>query len=245
MLLRQADSMKKMIALTALAGLATAGAQSFTANLNNVEFGLRGGYEQGLSGGVTLHVRNVAGPIGVRLSADYSMVSDALNDNATFPLLGSFATLKSQGVTESGHSTTVGLDATYTLPSTVPGVDAYVYGGGRYNNFNAVADFTKFGTPVAATAVRAAATTSNAVTYSTNQFGIGAGVVGQYALTSNLSLAGDLGVDYYFPSTITSNDGNGNSVDFAPGTAGYSDLDALVNQPTTSFKAKIGVVYRF
>ncbi|WP_425147334.1 hypothetical protein [Deinococcus sp.] len=228
--------MNKITALTVLAGLTTAAAQTFTPVPSNVELGLRGGYEQGLSGGVTLHVRNVAGPIGLRLSADYSNVTDSLNDNANVPLLGTWGSLKAQGATESGTSTTVGLDATYTLPSTVPGVDAYVYGGARYNNFNAVADFTNFGT-----------TGSNAgkSTYSTNQFGLGAGVVGQYALTPSLSLAGDLGIDYYFPSSIMTNDGNGNTATFTQGASGYSDLDALVNQPTTNFKAKIGIVYKF
>ncbi|WP_189087496.1 hypothetical protein [Deinococcus ruber] len=237
--------MKKMIALTMLAGLASAGAQTFTPNLSNVEFGLRGGYDMGLSGGVTVHVRNVSGPLGVRFSADYANVSDALNDNANYPLLGNWGTLKSQGAAESGSSTTVGVDLTYTLPSTIAGVDAYVYGGGRYNNFNAVADFSKYGTPAATSLAVSTAATSSSTTYSTNQFGLGAGVVGQYALTPNLSLAGDLGVDYYFPSAISSNDGNGNTDTFNQGEAGYDDLNALVNQPTTNFKAKIGIVYRF
>ncbi|ULH15904.1 hypothetical protein MF271_04550 [Deinococcus sp. KNUC1210] len=228
--------MKKMIALTMFAGLASAGAQTFTPNLSNVEFGLRGGYEMGLSGGVTVHVRNVSGPLGVRFSADYSNVSDSLNDSANVPLFGNWGTLKSQGAAESGSSTTVGVDLTYTLPSTVAGVDAYLYGGGRYNNFNAVADFTNYG---------AAGSNAGKTTYSTNQFGLGAGVVGQYALTPNLSLAGDLGVDYYFPSGISTNDGNGNTDTFNQGETGYDDLNALVNQPTTNFKAKIGIVYRF
>ncbi len=231
--------MKKMIAVTVIAGLASAGAQTMTPTLlptlGNVEFGLRGGFDQGLSGGVTLHVRNVSGPLGVRLSADYSGVDDALNDNAAFIPGGgvTVAQRKAAGDKESGTSTTIGLDATYDLPSVIPNFSAYAYGGVRYNNFSATLDQTSSG--------------SGKVTYSTNQLGLGIGAVGQYALSPNLSAAGDLGVDYYFPGNFSSNQGgtSGTGDTFKPGEGGYSDVNTLVNQPTTNFKAKIGVVYKF
>ncbi|WP_407570884.1 hypothetical protein [Deinococcus altitudinis] len=231
--------MKNLALLTvstlAAATLATAGAQTFTPNLNNVELGLTGGYQQGLSGGISVRAGNVAGPIGVRASVDYNNVSDSLNDNAAY-IPGTGVTVgarKAAGDTESGHSTTVGLDATYDLPSMLPGVNAYVYGGARYNNFAATLNQASSG--------------AGQVTYTTNQFGLGAGVAAGYAITGNLSLIGDLGVDYYFPSSFSTNTGgaNGTGDTYNKGEGGYDEVDTLVNQPTTSFKAKVGVAYRF
>ena len=88
---------------------------------------------------------------------------------------------------------------------------------------------------------------SGKVTYSTGQFGLGAGVAAGYALTGNLSLTGDLGLDYYFPSDFSTNTGgvNGTGDTFKRGEGGYDDVNTLVNQPTTSFKAKLGLAYRF
>lgn len=226
--------MKNYVVLTiAAAALATANAQTFTSNLNNVELGLTGGYQGGLSGGLTLRAGNVAGPLGFRIGVDYTNVSDALNDNAAFLPGVTVAQRKAAGDKESGSSTTVALDATYDLPSTVAGVNAYVYGGGRYNNFSATLDQTSSG--------------SGKVTYSTSQFGLGAGVAAGYALTGNLSLTGDLGLDYYFPSDFSTNTGgvNGTGDTFKRGQGGYDDVNTLVNQPTTSFKAKLGLAYRF
>lgn len=228
--------MKNYVVLTiAAAALATANAQTYTPNLNNVELGLTGGYQGGLSGGLTLRAGNVAGPLGFRIGVDYTNVSDALNDNAAFLPSGNVtvAQRKAAGDKESGSSTTVALDATYDLPSTVAGVNAYVYGGGRYNNFSATLDQTSSG--------------SGKVTYSTSQFGLGAGVAAGYALTGNLSLTGDLGLDYYFPSDFSTNTGgvNGTGDTFKRGQGGYDDVNTLVNQPTTSFKAKLGLAYRF
>lgn len=231
--------MKNLAVLTVstlvAAAFATAGAQTYTPNLNNVELGLSAGYQQGLSGGVSLRAANVAGPIGVRISADHSRVNDALNDDAAY-LPGGAITVgqrKAAGDVESGSSTTVGLDATYDLPSQISGVNAYVYGGARYNNFSATLDQTSSG--------------SGKVTYTTNQFGLGAGAAIGYAITGNLSVTGDLGVDYYFPSSFSTNTGgiDGTGDTYNRGEGGYDEVNTLVNQPTTSFKAKLGLAYRF
>ena len=113
------------------------------------------------------------------------------------------------------------------------GFNAYVYGGARYNMFSASLDQSSSG--------------SGTVTYTTNQFGLGAGVAAGYAITGNLSLTGDLGVDYYFPSSFNTNTGgvNGTGDTYKPGEGGYTEIDTLVNQPSTAFKAKIGLAYRF
>ena len=72
------------LTLTIAATATTAGAQTFTPNLNNVELGLNAGYQQGLSGGLTLRAANIAGPIGIRVGIDYSNVTDSLNDNVAY-----------------------------------------------------------------------------------------------------------------------------------------------------------------
>ncbi len=222
------------LTLTIVAATATtAGAQTFTPNLNNVELGLNAGYQQGLSGGLTLRAANIAGPVGIRVGIDYSNVSDALNDNAAFLPGVTVAQRKAAGDKEYGSSTTASLDATYDLPAVAPGFNAYVYGGARYNMFSASLDQSSSG--------------SGTVTYTTNQFGLGAGVAAGYAITGNLSLTGDLGVDYYFPSSFNTNTGgvNGTGDTYKPGEGGYTEIDTLVNQPSTAFKAKIGLAYRF
>ncbi len=231
--------MKNLVALTVstlVAGtLATATAQTFTPNLSNVELGLSAGYQQGLTGGVSVRAGNIAGPVGIRVSADHASVKDSLNDNAeAIPGTGiTVAQRKAAGDTESGSSTTVGIDATYDLPSMVPGVNAYVYGGARYNNFSATLDQTSSG--------------SGKVTYTTNQFGLGAGVAAGYAITGNLSITGDIGVDHYFGGSFSTNTGgvNGTGDTYNKGEGGYAEIDNLVNQPVTSVKAKIGLAYRF
>jgi hypothetical protein len=199
---------------------------------NKIELGLNGGYQQGLSGGVSVRVPNVIGKVGVRVSGDYSNVSDSLNDDAIVGGLKPVAIAKALGATESGSSMAVGVDGTYDLPSMVPGVNSYVYGGGRYSNFSA-------------TLTQPSVT---AVTYTSSQLGLGAGVAAGYALTRNLSLTGDLGADYYFdPSSFNSNVGgaNGTGDSFKKGEAGYDEINTLVNQPSTSVKAKIGLSYHF
>ena len=66
-------------------------------------------------------------------------------------------------------------------------------------------------------------------------------------ITGNLSITGDLGVDHYFASSFRTNTGgtDGTGDTYNPGEGGYDDINTLVNQPTTSVKAKIGLAYRF
>ncbi|MFC4452822.1 hypothetical protein [Deinococcus sonorensis] len=222
--------MKTLIALTAASALATAGAQAVSPNFNTIDLGLSAGYQGGLSGGVSVHARNVIGAFGLRIGADITKVNDALNDSAAFGPTGTWGDYKnSANATESGRSTTIGVDATYELGDIAPGISTYAYAGPRYNMYSATADFGS----------------SGKTTYTTNQLGLGAGAVAGYAIGNGLTLTGDLGVDYYFPSSINSNDGAGNTDTFARGEAGYAEADALVNQPRTVLKAKLGIAYRF
>ncbi|BBN94305.1 hypothetical protein DEIGR_102222 [Deinococcus grandis] len=230
--------MKKLLPMTLLtiaATTATAGAQS----LSGVELGLTGGYAGGLSGEFFVHAPNVAGPVGVKAGVSYTRAADAINDNndgtAPGPADGTgpftFGDLKQNiGATEYGSYTSVSLDGTYDLGELSPGVDATFYGGGRYGMFRSVEDYGSDGN----------------VTYTSNAFGLGAGVMVSYALTGGLSLVGDLGVDHYFKSSITTGGSNTNAAGtYAPGSADYAAYDDRFVRPGTVFKARIGVKTSF
>lgn len=237
--------MKKVLALTLCAGLATAGAQTttttisatpVTAGLNGVELGLTGGYANGLSGEVFVHVPNVAGPFGVKAGVALTRAADAINDNSPvdptgiiFPTTYTFGQAKADGdASESGSHTIFSLDGTYNVGEVSPGLSTTLYAGGRYGMFRANEVFNE-----------------QTTTYRSNSFGIGAGVMLSYALTGNLSLVGDLGVDQFFRSSITTSDQSGNTDTFATNDAGYSDISNRFVRPGTVFKARVGIKTTF
>ncbi|SMB93817.1 hypothetical protein [Deinococcus hopiensis] len=235
--------MKKLLAMTISAAFATAGAQTLTSTgLNGVELGLTAGYANGLSGEAFVHAPNVVGPFGIKAGVSFTRAADAINDNS--PLLPgisnpndpnqTFGAAKSRGeVTESGSHTIASLDGTYGFGELTPGVDATVYAGARYGMFRSVENYGSNGT----------------LGYSSSSFGVGGGLMVSYALTGNLSLVGDLGVDQFFNSTIntttTAPDGSASSDSFATNEAGYADISNRFVRPGTVFKARIGVKTTF
>lgn len=216
--------MKKILMLVTLATLGAASAQSGT-----VELGLTGGYSGGLGGEAFVHVPNVAGPVGVKVSGSYS-AADGINDNANVGLV-TVADSKAAGyVTESGSQMVLGLDGTYRLGQLAPGADATLYAGGRYGKFSASLDATDG---------------SGSSTYATNAFGVGAGLQVAYPVAGNVSLLGDLGVDQFFDGDITYTDTRtGITETSKPGDAAYATQNELLNQPGTVFKARVGVKVR-
>lgn len=225
--------MKKLIPLTILALTATAGAQS----LSGVQLGLTGGYAGGLSGEIFVLTPNVVGPVGVKVGVATTRSADAINDAAPTGLGGSLATygdLKKPtsqggfGYSESGSATVTSVDATYGLGEVAPGIDATLYGGGRYGMFRAT-----FGDD---------ATYTN---YSSNAFGVGAGAMVSYALTGGLSLVGDLGVDHFFAADVNATDKNNNTTTYKAGSQTYAQDTAPFNRPGTNFKARVGVKATF
>ncbi len=237
--------MKNLLALTLTAGLATAAAQTATTTvtvtpvvtgLTGVELGLTGGYANGLSGEVFVHVPNIAGPFGVKAGVAVTRAADAINDASPvdptgiiFPTTYTFGQAKAEGdASESGSHTIFSLDGTYNVGEVSPGLSTTLYAGGRYGMFRATEVFNE-----------------QAVDYRSNSFGIGAGVMLSYALTGNLSLVGDLGVDQFFRSSITATDADGNSDTFNPGEGGYEDINNRVVRPGTVFKARIGIKTTF
>lgn len=224
--------MKKALIVAAIAAATSSASAQFVSgsSLNGVELGLSAGYASGLSGGAFVHVPNVAGPVGLRASVDYVRPSDALRDDVDVGAgsgltLGTFGSFKGRGqATESGSQTMLGLDGTYSLGEIAPGVDATAYAGGRYGRFSATETY--------------AGSNANSQTTTTNAFGIGAGAMLSYALAGNISLFGDLGLDHYFPSTLSNGTDAGT---YAPGEAGYNDVRSRFAFPGTVVKAKIGV----
>ncbi|ADV68082.1 hypothetical protein [Deinococcus maricopensis] len=216
--------MKKTLMTLVLAGAATAAAQT-----SNFQLGLTGGFSGGLGGEVSVHAPNLFNGLGLRATTAYTGV-DAFNDQSTaFAAIGypTFAAYKTgTNSTESGSNTTVGVDVTYGLGTLAQNTTATLYAGPRYNMFRGTIT-----TPGATT------TTSD---YTTNQFGLGAGVLLDYGIDRNLSLLGDLGFDQFFAAPITSN-----GVTTQPGTDAYRADDNLVNQPGSVFKFKVGIGYRF
>ena len=231
--------MKKFFALAAASVLATAAAQTTVVvqpaaglGLRGAEFGVLGGYAGGLNGEVFVHVPNVAGPVGVKLSAAQTSASDALRDdvsvNSTLGL-GTFGSYKNQGLaTESGSHTTYGLDGTYNLGQVGSGVDLTAYAGARYGTFSATETYAND-----------AALTQ---TTRTSAFGVGAGAMLGYRISDRASLVGDLGVDQYFNGAITNGTDAGT---YQTNEAGYNDVRARFNFPGTVLKAKIGVKFNF
>lgn len=219
---------KRLVTFMILAALTggAASAQSF----GNVELGLTAGYAAGLSGEIFVHKPNVAGPIGVKLSAAYTSPSDSIRDDVdigagTGITLGTFGSYKANaGATESGSHLTLGLDGTYNVGEISPGISALLYAGGRYGMFKATETYA-----------------SSSTTYSMNSFGVGAGAQLSYALAGNISLVGDFGLDQYFNGGITASNSNVGAIN--PGSTGYSDLRSRFAFPGTVLKAKIGVKF--
>lgn len=219
--------MKKLLALTLSAGLATAGAQTLSSTgLNGIELGLTGGYANGLSGEVFVHAPNVAGPFGVKAGVSFAR-TDRLNDNAAAIDLGdadpiTLGELKELfEVTETGSDTVASLDGTYSLGELTPGLEATAYAGARYGMFRGTLSYE-----------------GESTTYSSNNFGVGAGVMFGYALTGNLSVIADLGVDQFFNSNVSVSQSSGEPTTYEPTSNFY-------RQPGTVFKARIGVKTSF
>lgn len=239
--------MKKLLALTLSAGLATAGAQTVNTipatpvgtGLSGVELGLTGGYAGGLSGEVFIHAPNVAGPVGVKAGVAYTRAADAINDASPFlPGISNpsdpnqtFGAAKGRGeVSESGSRTVFSLDGTYSVGQITPGADALLYAGGRYGMFRSTEDFGEDGS----------------TTYSTNSFGIGAGVMVSYPVSGNLSLVGDLGVDQFFGGNITATTVSGDGTRTVDSGAGANEaFGSRFVRPGTVFKTRIGIKTTF
>ena len=125
---------------------------------------------------------------------------------------------------ERGSNVTFSLDGVYGLGGLGSDVNLGTYLGVRYNLFSGSTD---------------------GGTVTSNQFGFGGGVLFNYPVASTVAVIGDLGVDKYLKSSFNARMSDGTSGTLRPGETGYADVDAVVNQPDTVFKARLGVAFSF
>ncbi|RTR29467.1 hypothetical protein [Deinococcus radiophilus] len=221
--------MNKFFAVIAVAALGAAGAQSgVQVGQSGVELGLTGGYSGGLGAEGFVHVPEVAGPFGVKVSGSYTS-ADLINDSAEYGLLGTVGDAKADGlVTEAGRAVVLGVDGTYRLGQLAPGADATLYAGGRYGMFSGTVSPTDG---------------SDSAVYSSNALGVGGGLQVAYPVANNVSLVGDLGVDQFFKAPITYSQGDQSDTAKPGDGANYEVKDEFLSQPGTVFKAKVGVKF--
>jgi hypothetical protein len=226
----------KRLVIAALAGLLTAAmAQRFSVEGS-------AGFYTGFSGQLAVMAEDLPGlPLGLRLGVGFAS-TDALDDNYDqYPVTagtkwGTFK--KSNELSEWGQNVTVSLDVHYKL-AQVQGISVAPYVGVRYNMFSG--GYTDPKNKVSGI---------KSETFSSNSFGFGVGVRAAYPVMPNLSLVGDVGVDYYLQACIqgTRVDDAGNSTTntVCPSDSGYKYANEFVTQPDgLVLKLRLGAAYRF
>ncbi|PYE52886.1 hypothetical protein [Deinococcus yavapaiensis] len=242
--------MKKVVISAILMSSALAGAQSVTFGVSPVEpfttdIGVAGGYYGGGSvelsvtgrnlGGSSIGLRGTVALTGVQGFNQSAVVGSAGGANITAgQLIGGSLGDASGNPPQTSRNITVGLDALFRLGyDATTGLGANVYVGPRYNLFtNTVSG------PL------------GSLTSTSNQLGIGGGLLASVPVSGNVYLTGDLGVDRFFDAPIvqTGRDTNGattGTTTFNPGTADYGTTNGYINQPETVFKARVGLAIRF
>ena len=224
--------MKKGL-LAALAGFLTlAMAQKFS-----VEAGA--GFYGGFGGQLAVVAEDLAPglPLGVRLGVGFA-TSDALDDGYDLGGGTTWGDIKEAGeFSEWGQNVTLSLDVLYKLGGLGFPVEVAPYVGVRYNFFSG-----GYTDPEDNSTIKTG-------TISSNQLGLGLGVRAAYSLMPNLSLVGDLGVDYYLKACISTetidDSGSKTTNTVCPDDSGYDNLDELVTQPEWVLKLRLGAAYRF
>lgn len=244
----------KRLVIAALAGLLTAAmAQRFSVEGS-------AGFYTGLSGQLAVVAEDFPGlPLGLRLGVGFAS-TDALDDDVAYRVLllghdksgdtkwGTFK--KENELSEWGQNVTVSLDVLYKL-AQVQGISVAPYVGVRYNMFSGGATDPKgkLQERDELRYVKNVLGNVKSVTYSSNAFGFGLGVRAAYPVMPNLSLVGDVGVDYYLRAciqeTVVTDKGEVTS-HICPGDSGYEDHNKFVTQPDGwVLKLRLGVAYRF
>lgn len=225
--------MKKAVVVAFAALLTAAMAQKFSVEAGAGLYGNLGGQLAVVAEDFTPGL-----PLGVRLGVGFAQ-SDALDDGYD---LGGGTTWgdykKTNELSEWGQNITLSLDVLYKVAGLGLPVEVAPYAGIRYNLFSG--GYTDPQNKISGT---------RSQSYSTNQFGFGAGVRLAYPLMPNLSLVGDLGADYYlnacFKSVREDDSGNKTESTVCPGDSGYDSLNKWVTQPEWVFKLRVGAAYRF
>ncbi|BAW02821.1 hypothetical protein TTMY_2459 [Thermus thermophilus] len=228
--------MKKAVVVAFAALLTAAMAQKFSVEAGAGLYGNLGGQLAVVAEDFTPGL-----PLGVRLGVGFAQ-SDALDDGEAYsPVTGSQKWgdyKKNYNLSEWGQNITLSLDVLYKVAGLGLPVEVAPYAGIRYNLFSGGYTDPQSKIP----GIRSQS-------YSTNQFGFGAGVRLAYPLMPNLSLVGDLGADYYlnacFKDVVEDDSGNKNEGTVCPGDNNYDSLNEWVTQPEWVFKLRVGAAYRF
>jgi|GEM_PF-567101 len=229
--------MRNLLLSFGLLAAGSAGAQNATVSVaapHTFEFGISGGYFNGLSGELAFTMRNLGMTnLGLRTTVAYTNI-DGFKDNAVVatdpdtnaPITAGQLFSALGFPNESNSNVTIGLDGLFHLSydaSTGLGFNGYV--GGRYNLFST----TRSGA-------------GGSTTFSSNQFGIGAGLIASYPIAPNVYLTGDVGLDYYLPAPIRQCSSDGTCQTF---NANDAQTRAYINTPSTVVKARVGLGVRF
>ena len=223
----------KRLVIAALAGLLTAAmAQRFSVEGS-------AGFYTGFSGQLAVVAEDLPGlPLGLRLGVGFAS-TDALDDNYDMGGGTKWGTAKKNlELSEWGQNVTVSLDVLYKL-TQVQGISVAPYLGVRYNMFSG-----------GSTDPKNKVSGMKSVTFSSNSFGFGVGVRAAYPVMPNLSLVGDVGVDYYLQAciqgTLVDDAGNSTSITVCPSDSNYKSANEFVTQPDgLVLKLRLGAAYRF
>lgn len=181
--------------------------------------------------------QSMSAPVQLGLSAGYgsgltgeaSVRADRVAGDFGARATASYARVAAnQNVNEGGTDVVLGVDALYPLAmaSADMPVDLSAYAGARYGIFTR--SDNSAGTTV----------------FDSKSFGIGAGVLADYMLTEQLGLNLDLGVNHFFPADIHGRDAT-TSGTVSPSDADYASVRSSLDLPSTAFKARIGVTFKF
>ncbi|MCS7069815.1 MAG: outer membrane beta-barrel protein [Meiothermus sp.] len=181
---------------------------------NTFSLQLNAGWFNGLSGEVGLGLFNIAGE---KLGVRLGLAysqADAVDNNVFAPS------------SENAQNLTLGLDVSYSFDFQ-SAFTLSPYLGFRYNLFS--------GSVTVGSSTNALAS---------NQFGLGGGVRAGYFLDSQLGLLLDLGLDYFFESSIQLG-----STRYNPGETSGPPLNLnvhqWVNDPRLVWKGRLGLAFNF
>jgi len=230
--------MRTLLLSTGLLVISSAGAQSAPVSVaapHTFDFGISGGYFNGLSGEWSLTMRNLGRTnLGLRASVAYSSI-DGFNDNAWAAENASNERVTAGALygtlgysEESNMNLTLGLDGLFHLSyDAKSGLGFNGYVGGRYNMFST----TRFGP-------------GGDVTWTSNQVGIGGGVLVSYPIRRNVYFTSDVGIDHYFPAPITQCGSDGVCMEWDENTNAPRG-ERFITPPSTVVKARVGLGVRF
>ena len=198
----------------------------------NVSGGLSMGYDIGMPIQGRLTVADLAEgfPLAFRLSISHSFMLDGGSPEEARQV---FINENANGVpTKSAGRWAFGLDLMHRV-NLLAMRRAYAYAGVYYSRFTSSFDFIGG---------------NEFFDVHSNQWGLGAGLEGQFRMNPRIDLVCSVGAEYFFPGTLEGHDAaykaNGEMINQREDYT-YEDADRAINQPKLQPKLLIGMNYRF